>query len=191
MLKLQTLTPTISYFPAINEPLSSEVIIIDGGAETYIFDAGRGDISADYLKQLNKTCMIISHFHTDHTYNLRDYTPDRMYVSKNTYKYTKSGTIVSEDILLDDGRIRVFTIPSSHAKGCLGIEVNKEYAFLGDALYGASNKPMGEAYNYQLLQQTIKVVESLSAEKLVIGHRLPNTYTQKEMLRFLSKQLVK
>lgn len=56
---------------------------------------------------------------------------------KNTFRYTKTGTVIEEDTWFQDGdvRLHLFPIPSSHAKGSLALEVDETWCFLGDAAY--------------------------------------------------------
>ena len=126
------------------EPLSSDSYIIktDKSEKTWIFDVGSNSDAMETLSSHpSHKNVIISHFHDDHTYNLRRVKFDRVYVSAYSAKHIKECisdySVVEDDIYIEDGdlKIHIFEIPSSHSKGCLGLEINEEYAFLGDAAY--------------------------------------------------------
>ena len=60
-------------------------------------------------------------------------------------------------------------MPSSHTKGSLGLEVDGEYAFIGDALY-SKVKDGYYIYNAQLLKNEIQVLSALRAPNLLVSH---------------------
>ncbi|MBQ5357539.1 MAG: hypothetical protein IIU57_04860, partial [Oscillospiraceae bacterium] len=61
-----------------------------------------------------------------------------------------------------------FPLPSSHAKGSLGMEIG-DYAFLGDATY-STMKQGKVCYNASVLKEEIAVLENLSAKFFLISH---------------------
>jgi len=93
--------------------------------------------------------------------------PKSLYVSKETYKHIYNGEIVMDDLYI--GNIHIFNIPSSHSKGCLGFEINNEYAFVGDALYSGT-KDGDRFYNAQILNEEIKVLSKLKAPYFLVSH---------------------
>ena len=72
--------------------------------------------------------------------------------------------MVESDLYIDDGvKIHFFPLPSTHAKGSLGMEVDETYAFLGDGIYPMQKN--GQAlYNANLLADQLRVLHSLKAE---------------------------
>ena len=139
----------ISYLPSSRNPISCEVIFIKATDCTWIFDTGCTKEAADAINAIDgKKKVVISHWHPDHTWNIRKIKYDELYVSRNTKKYTWRGTVIEEDT--DFGEVKIITLPSSHAKGCLCLLFG-DYAFMGDGTYSKERKG-NHTYNVQLLQ---------------------------------------
>lgn len=155
----------ISYIEATEKPLSADIGIIRDGGDTWLFDVGDG---ADCLPELeDKALVVLSHFHRDHIGNIDRIPAREIYVSKETYAHIHRGKIVEESIYA--GNLHIFPLPSSHTKGCLGLEIDSTYAFVGDALYSRA-KDGCYVYNAQLLQEEIKVLKALQAPFLLVSH---------------------
>lgn len=155
----------ISYIPASDDPLCADVGVIQENGVTWLYDVGEGDAP---ISELEAGChIVLSHFHRDHTGNMDKVQAREVYCSRETYKHVHQGTIVSES--MEVGGLHIFPLPSSHAKGCLGLEVDHAYAFVGDALYCRS-KNGGYAYNAQLLKDEIAVLKGLQAPYLLVSH---------------------
>ena len=170
----------ISYIPAQESPLSADVAIIKG-KRTYLFDVGSSDAAFKEIQMIEgDKCAIISHFHPDHMGNLSRLFELPLYVSSNTFKYTNSGTIIEKTTRLEDG-IEVFLIPSSHAKGSLGLIVNGEYVFIGDALAPTMKKGK-VVYNAQLVLECIKLFKSIEAPYFIQSHRMDRVYKKEEII---------
>ena len=91
---------------------------------TWSFDVGNGISNIDSLKDTYN--VVLSHFHLDHTGNLNSIKINKIYCSKETYKHLTKETIdkceiviITEELIIND--IRIFLIPSSHAKGSLTV----------------------------------------------------------------------
>ena len=155
----------ISYIEATEEPLSADIGIIRCGDTEWLYDVGNDVRSLDGLDgQYN---VVLSHFHQDHTGSLDKIRVGELYVSGATFRHTGWGTVVNGELTIGD--LRIFQIPSSHTKGCLGLEIGNEYAFVGDALY-CKAKDGHYAYNAQLLKDEIEVLKELKASKLLVSH---------------------
>ena len=111
--------------------------------------------------------VVLSHFHQDHTGSLDKVRTGKLYVSGETFRHTGRGTVVNGELSIGD--LLIFQIPSSHTKGCLGLEVGNEYACVGDALY-CKAKGGYYAYNAQLLKDESEVLKKLKAPKLLVSH---------------------
>lgn len=161
----------IEYIKATDNPLSADVGIIRGNDFMWLYDVGSSDASAGIINSFDAPVnIVLSHFHPDHIANLRRVRYRDLYVGDNTYRYTNSGTVVDKDILINDGvSLCIFPLPSSHAKGSLGLCVNQRIAFLGDAIY-ATKKSGRIVYNVQLLKAQIEALEAVTAEYFVISH---------------------
>ena len=155
----------ISYIEATEEPLSADIGIIRCGDTEWLYDVGNDERSLAGLDgQYN---VVLSHFHQDHTGSLDKIRVGELYVSGATFRHTGWGTVVNGELTIGD--LRIFQIPSSHTKGCLGLEIGNEYAFVGDALY-CKAKDGHYAYNAQLLKDEIEVLKELKASKLLVSH---------------------
>lgn len=155
----------ISYIENSANPLSADIGIIRDNGVTWLYDVGDGERSIDGLKESYN--VVISHFHQDHIGNIGRIRVKDLYVSKETYRHILRGTVVSEELYIEN--LHIFPLPSSHAKGSLGLEVDREYAFVGDALY-CKSKGNCCLYNAQLLKEEITVLKKLSAPYLLVSH---------------------
>ena len=167
------ISTTISYIPQNTNPLSADIGIIQRDDETWLFDVGNGLSNIEGLN--DEYIVVLSHFHLDHIGNLEKLKIKQLYVSKETYKHLSINVkeycvivIVESDIYLDG--LHIFNIPSSHCKGSLGLEVDQEYAFLGDSLYCKYSNSQ-QTYNVQLLNEEITKLKSLKANNFLLSHK--------------------
>ena len=170
MAEIIRICDRISYIKASEEPLSADVGIIEGDECVWLFDLGCSDDAAETINGIEKPKnAVISHFHPDHMGNLGKVNFSEVFLGANTFKYAKCGTVVDKDIFIDDGmKIHIFPLPSSHAKGSLGMETG-EYAFLGDGTY-ATIKQGKVCYNASVLKEEIAVLKKLSAKFFLVSH---------------------
>ena len=170
MADIIKITDRISYIKATEKPLSADVGIIEGDEFCWIFDVGADESVPISLNKIQKPKnAVISHFHPDHMSNLEHVDLNEVYLGANTFKYAKRGTVVDKDVFIDDGiEIHIFSLPSSHAKGSLGMEIG-DYAFLGDATC-STTKQGKTCYNVSVLKEEIAVLEKLSAKFFLISH---------------------
>ena len=155
----------IGYIEAAEEPLSADVGVVRGADGVWLYDVGNGERSAAELD--GSYTVVLSHFHADHVGNLGRIRAERLFVSPETYRHTGRGTVVREELRFGD--LRVFPLPSCHAKGCLGLEIGEEYAFVGDALYSRVRDGF-YAYNAQVLREEIAALRALRSPKLLVSH---------------------
>ena len=170
MADIIKITDRISYIKATEKPLSADVGIIEGDEFCWIFDVGADESVPISLNKIQKPKnAVISHFHPDHMSNLEHVDLNEVFLGANTFKYAKMGGIVDKDVFIDDGiEIHIFPLPSSHAKGSLGMEIG-DYAFLGDAAC-STTKQGKTCYNASVLKEEIAVLEKLSAKFFLISH---------------------
>ena len=175
----------ISYFPAVEEPLAADVGVVEGDTYTWLFDLGPHDPAIHALQSLNSTkpfCLVLSHFHQDHIAGWDQLLLHDLYVGKHTYKYTRSGLVVESDLYINDGiQIHLFPLPSTHAKGSLGMEINGTYAFLGDGIY-PMHKNGQDLYNANLLADQIRVLRSLKADSFLLSHDEPFLHRKEDVI---------
>lgn len=199
---------TVSYIESTSDPLSAEVGVIRGKEKIWLYDVGNSGEAREEIRNLISPAqgiggtppplfspvsalpcgVVLSHFHPDHIGNLSGLPdPLELYVGGNTWKYTKKGTVVTSDLYLEDGcTLHLFPLPSTHAKGSLGLEVDGEYAFLGDGLY-PGRKGGRAVYNAQLLKYGIDVLKSLKAHTFLISHGNPFFQGKEETIRKLEE----
>lgn len=170
-MELKQITDRIFYIPAEEKPLSADVGIIRAEKELWIFDVGASEAAARVVNGLSgPKNVVLSHFHPDHTGNISAVRYDELYAGAYTCRKLGRGTAVGEHRYFEKG-VHLFPVPSSHAKGCLGLEYGA-YAFLGDGIY--SGVKGGQAvYNAGILRELIITLEGLSAEWLLLSHREP------------------
>lgn len=164
-MKETAISEKIRYIPCSDDPLSADIGVIQEGAETWLYDVG-ADVRA--IAGLADGChIVLSHFHQDHTGNLERLNAKALYVSGETKRHVQAGTVVDQDIRI--GGLHLFPLPSSHCKGCLGLEVDETYAFVGDALYSRFQDGFC-VWNAQLLKEEIAVLKRLNAPYLLVSH---------------------
>lgn len=198
------LTQNISYIPSSTKPFSCDVVFIKGQKFTWIFDCGTTKEIADEINKIQMPKnIVISHFHPDHILNLARINYDNLYVSKYTKKYTFKGTVLESDFFAQDfldttskkenldnqkNQIKIFHLPSSHAKGCLCLSCS-DYCFMGDGTY-AKELIGNHYYNAQLLLQMINVMENIDAKYFCLSHD-KNFVQNKETVIALYKDIYK
>ena len=169
--------------------MSANVVMIEGKDALWLYDVGNHpDIPAiiDTYSNGRKVNAILSHFHEDHIGNLPGMGVDEVYQGKYTHRHTDMGTVVEDDIYIQDGDVslHIFPLPSSHAKGCVALEVNEEWCFLGDALY-AMQKCGHNLYNAGVLKEEIAVLENVKAKHFMLSHRTPFETPKEIIMRWL------
>lgn len=170
-MEIRRIADQIFYLPATEKPLSADVGIVCCGEERWIFDVGASEEAAAAVNGLpGHKKVVLSHFHPDHTGNIASVKYDALYAGAYTCKKLGTGEAVCEHRYFENG-IHLFPLPSSHAKGCVGLEYGG-YAFLGDGTYSAA-KGGRAVYNAGLLRELIVTLEALSAEWVLQSHSEP------------------
>lgn len=182
--ELKTVDKSIFYIEASENPLSADVGIVYADDGVWIFDVGSNDNAFKIINGLEgEKRIVISHFHADHTDNLSRINSLPVYGGDFTCKKFGIGTSVTTDMYFD--KVHLFPIPSTHAKGCIGLELG-DYAFLGDAVY-SSKKDGRVIYNAGLLSETIKALKRLSAGKFLLSHSKPFVQTKERVIEKLER----
>ena len=187
MAEIIKINDRISYIKATGKPLSTDVGIVEGDEFIWIFDVGADESVPISLNKIQKPKnAVISHFHPDHMKNLEHVDLNEVYLGANTFKYAKRGNVVDEDVFINDGaEIHLFPLPSSHAKGSVGMETG-DYAFLGDAIY-STMKQGKVCYNASVLKEEIAVLKNLSAKFFLISHDERFVRPKEEIISELSE----
>ncbi len=163
------ITEYLSVLPSTEKPLSADVYFIRGKNHTYIVDVGSNEESMKEILDAGPQKIIITHFHEDHSDNLkRICIPEEdLYVGNYSAKVFGKGTVITEKTVIDDGvNITILPIPNSHAKGSLCVVVNSEYLIMGDAFY--SNV---KGYNVSLLSDEIRLLKSIDHRYVLLSHK--------------------
>ena len=179
-MDLIPINDNISYIAASDDPLCADIGVVRDGGAVWLYDVGNGEKALSGLTGSYR--VVLSHFHADHTGNIGRVRAEAFYVSAETFRHVGRGTVVSAEMRV--GGLRVFPLPSSHAKGCLGLEVGETYAFVGDALYSRVRDGF-YIYNAQLLQEEIAVLSALRSPFLLVSHRKGLVQEKAEALEVL------
>ncbi|MBR1861855.1 MAG: MBL fold metallo-hydrolase [Lachnospiraceae bacterium] len=174
----------LSFLKSSEHPLSADVYFIKGEKHTYIVDVGSNDEAFAIINSIPDKKVIITHFHEDHTGNLKrlEIPDEDVFVGNYAGKYLGKGTVVGEPMVIPDGvKIGIVPIPNSHAKGSLCVTVDEEYLILGDAFY--SNV---KGYNVSLLGEEIRLLESLRFDKVLMSHK-ERPHSREEVFSVLNK----
>lgn len=155
----------ISYIECSDNPLSADIGIIRNDDAVWLYDVGSDERAISELT--GNYNVVLSHFHQDHTGNIEKLHIKEAFVSLETKRHVQMGTVVDKDIYIDN--LHIFPLPSSHCKGCLGLEVDETYAFIGDALYSKFRDGY-YIFNTQLVKDEITVLKKLQAPYLLVSH---------------------
>ena len=164
-MKENIINEKISYIECSDDPLSADIGIIRDGDAVWLYDVGSDERAISELT--GKYNVVLSHFHQDHTGNIGKLNIKEAFVSGETKRHVQMGTVADKDIYI--GNLHIFPLPSSHCKGCLGLEVEETYAFVGDALYSKFRDGY-YIFNAQLVKEAIAVLKKLKAPYLLVSH---------------------
>ncbi len=88
MIEPVKISEKISYIPASEEPLSADVVLVEGAEYLYVFDVGNNEQVAEYINSIpKKKWVILSHFHTDHMGSIGRIQWENVFFGANTEKY--------------------------------------------------------------------------------------------------------
>ena len=164
-MKENIINEKISYIECSDDPLSADIGIIRDGDAVWLYDVGSDERAISELT--GNYNVVLSHFHQDHTGNIGKLNIKEAFVSPETKRHVQMGTVADKDIYI--GNLHIFPLPSSHCKGCLGLEVDETYAFVGDALYSKFRDGY-YIFNAQLVKEAIAVLKKLKAPYLLVSH---------------------
>ena len=164
-MKENIINEKISYIECSDDPLSADIGIIRDGDAVWLYDVGSDERAISELT--GNYNVVLSHFHQDHTGNIGKLNIKEAFVSPETKRHVQMGTVADKDIYI--GNLHSFPLPSSHCKGCLGLEVDETYAFVGDALYSKLRDGY-YIFNAQLVKDAIAVLKKLKAPYLLVSH---------------------
>lgn len=164
-MKETIINEKISCIECSDDPLSADIGIIRDGDAVWLYDVGSDERAISELT--GNYNIVLSHFHQDHTGNIVRLNIKETFVSDETKRHVQMGTVADRDIYI--GNLHIFPLPSSHCKGCLGLEVDETYAFVGDALYSKFRDGY-YIFNARLVKDEIAVLQNLKAPYLLVSH---------------------
>ena len=181
---LREISSHILQIPAVDQPLSADIGIIRTAERLWVYDVGSAPAAAAAVNAMQgEKYVVLSHFHADHSANLPRIERQALFAGAFSCKKF-GGTAVTAPLRFADG-VELFPLPSSHAKGCVGLAY-ENYAFVGDALY-----PMyrgGSAvYNAGQVQALRAALAQLDAEFLLVSHRKPFAQSRAAVLAWLGQ----
>lgn len=143
---MEQIADGIYRIPPCDEPLSSDVFIMEGRQRFYLYDAGCSDEAWRAVSALDKpVTAILSHFHRDHTGNLSR-LDCHILGGARTCKTLGRGQLVNGPVHISDGiNLCIQPCTSPHAPGCLILTLNDTYTLIGDLAYAQPGKGQGEA----------------------------------------------
>ena len=113
----------ISYISPTENPLSANVVMIQGREALWLYDVGNHPDIPQVIEQFRdgrNVNVILSHFHEDHIGNLPGMGVDEVYQGKYTHRHTDMGTVVEDDIYIQDGDVSLSHIYTAF-KPCKGL----------------------------------------------------------------------
>ena len=177
----------VSYLPATENPISSDVVMVKILDSTVFFDVGCNKVSAELINGISgRKIAVLSHFHPDHIANLLRCRFDSVYCGANTAKYLKFQkspvVVVKEKFSLFDG-LKILPVPSSHAKESLAMCVDG-ICFLGDAAYPGYK--LGKKYhNANFLRSLVDFLKMIDSEEVFYSHEKNPVKTKEVILGVL------
>lgn len=162
---MEQIAEGIFRIPPCDEPLSSDVFIMEGEQRFYLYDAGCSDEAWHAVSVLGKpVTAVLSHFHRDHTGNLSRLDCDILGGAR-TCKTLGRGQLVNELMHIVDGiDLRIQPCISPHAPGCLILTVNDTYTLIGDLAYAQPGKGQGEAIGM------LRLLSGLNTQYILPSH---------------------
>lgn len=175
---MKQIASRIWQIPSVSEPLSSDAFIIEGDARYYVFDVGASDAAFEAIAALRKpVTVILSHFHRDHTENMKRLALDEVLVGARTRKQLGCGTLVDAPLTIRDGvEIVVRPCVSPHAPGCLIATVDDTHTFIGDLHYARPGTGQGEA------KGMLNELKRLETGTFIVSHSQSEPVVEKNLL---------
>lgn len=161
------ITEQISYIKASDNPLSADVILVDGQEYLYIFDVGNNEQVAECLNAIpKKKRVILSHFHTDHMGNIGRVDWESVYFGANTEKYF-------QHYIPDYAAQRFAELPAALAGALTGTAEDDS----------ATEKKFSR---YVTVFDTVKIQDGVALEI----HHVPNSHAKGSLLLQVNEEFI-
>ena len=179
---MKTLSERIRFLPASDDPLSADVFFIEGEKRTYVYDVGSCEAALQALHAQEKPLVVVlSHFHQDHTGNIKQLPVDELYVGSRTEKKIGMGTVVRDVVTIDDGvHLEIRHCPSPHANGSLILTVDNTYTLVGDLYYTRPGQ-----VDRGLAMHMLSVLKTVDTKYIVTSHEDEKVHEKDALLREL------
>ena len=165
------ITEQISYIKASENPLSADVILVDGQEYLYVFDVGNNEQVAEYLNAIpKKKRVILSHFHTDHMGNIGRVQWENVFFGANTEKYF-------QHYIPDYAAQRFAELPAA-LTGALSEEAAEES---GGTMQNEKKFP-----RYVTVFDTVTIQDGVSVEI----HPVPNSHAKGSLLLQVNEETI-
>ena len=146
----------LSYIKATENPLSADVIFVDGQEYLYVFDVGNNEEVAEYINSIpKKKRIILSHFHPDHMGNIGRVNFETVFFGANTEGYL-------QNYIADYAKERFQDLPEALLKAFRDEDVNKKSCFA----------------KYETVFEPIRIENGISIEI----HPMPNSHAKGSLL---------
>lgn len=165
------ITEQISYIKASDNPLSADVILVEGQEYLYVFDVGNNEQVAEYLNSLpQKKRVILSHFHTDHMGNIGRVQWENVFFGTNTERYF-------QHYIPDYAAQRFSELPAALAR-----------AISEEAAEGSKGTDQHEKKfpRYVTVFDTVKIQDGVSVEI----HPVPNSHAKGSLLLQVDEECI-
>lgn len=161
------ITEQISYIKASDNPLSADVILVDGQEYLYVFDVGNNEQVAECLNAIpKKKRLILSHFHTDHMGNIGRVDWESVYFGANTEKYF-------QHYIPDYAAQRFAELPATLAGALTGTAEDDS----------ATEKKFSR---YVTVFDTVKIQDGVALEI----HHVPNSHAKGSLLLQVNEEFI-
>ena len=163
------ITEQISYIKASDNPLSADVILVEGQEYLYVFDVGNNEQVAEYLNTLpKKKRVILSHFHADHMGNIGRVNWENVFFGANTEKYF-------QQYIANYATLRFAELPEALAK-----------AFDTDAEETEKTSKQQRFPKFVTVFDTVKIQDGISIEI----HHVPNSHAKGALLMQVNEEYI-
>ena len=163
------ITEQISYIKASGNPLSADVILIEGKDYLYVFDVGNNEQVAEYLNAVPKKKRVtLSHFHADHMGNIGRVNWDTVYFGANTEKYF-------QQYITNYAALRFAELPTALAG-----------AFNGDAGKTETTAVQQNFPKFVTVFEPVKIQDGISLEI----HHVPNSHAKGALLLQVNEEYI-
>ena len=179
------ITEHISYIKASDNPLSADVVLIEGQEYLYLYDVGNNEQVAEYINSLpKKKRVILSHFHTDHMGNIGRVEWENVYFGANTEKYF-------QHYIPNYAAKRFAELPGA-LSAAFGLEQNVEWKNTEQKSEGCQNEEQKKEEQQKQVPKFVTVFEPIRIQDGVSLeiHHMPNSHAKGGLLLQVNEEYI-